>query len=223
MAKLLLDTGPGCLQTLQELTITYNDIDCLCYTHIHLDHIAALPWLLFIAKNAFHLRVKPLYIYGPKGIGSFYQKMLQLYESQINPTSFDVSVKELAEEAFSIKDVHISSIPVPHFNQCLAYRIENKNGYSIVYSGDTDYTEALSAFAADSDLLLLECAMPEGQKVNGHLIPSLAGKIAAEARAKKLIIIHRYPICNDKEICHIIKEIYSGTVVLAYDLMTFEI
>ena len=45
----------------------------------------------------------------------------------------------------------------------------------------------------NADLLILECSHPDGMKAKGHLTPSLCGKIAAKANAKKLVLTHFYP------------------------------
>ena len=70
----------------------------------------------------------------------------------------------------------------------------------MVYSGDTDYSEDLIRLAQGADLLICECSLPEEMKVEGHLVPSLAGRIASEAGCRKLLLVHLYPECEGRDI-----------------------
>jgi ribonuclease BN (tRNA processing enzyme) len=65
--------------------------------------------------------------------------------------------------------------------------------------------------------------MPEGKKIVGHLIPSLAGKLAKEADCKTLCLTHFYPPCNLDVMRETVSAIFKGELVLAHDLMQFEL
>jgi ribonuclease BN (tRNA processing enzyme) len=71
--------------------------------------------------------------------------------------------------------------------------------------------------------MILECAMPDGEKIAGHLVPALAAKLAQEAHCKKLCLTHFYPPCDMDVIHKTVSAIYSGELFLAQDLMQFEI
>jgi ribonuclease BN (tRNA processing enzyme) len=92
-------------------------------------------------------------------------------------------------------------------------------GKSVVCSGDTDVSENLKNLAKDADLLICESALPDALKTAKHLSPSLAGGIAADARAKKLVLTHFYPECDDVDMIGACRRIYDGPIVLARDLM----
>jgi ribonuclease BN (tRNA processing enzyme) len=87
-------------------------------------------------------------------------------------------------------------MPVAHRPESLAYRIIDRNGKALVYSGDTDVCDGLTAIAADADLMICESAFPDDQKVDGHLTPSLAGRVAQAAAVKRLVLTHFYPVCE---------------------------
>jgi ribonuclease BN (tRNA processing enzyme) len=93
----------------------------------------------------------------------------------------------------------------------------------VVYSGDTDYSDNLVYLAKDSDLLICESALPDQLKVDGHLTPSLAGKIATRANVKKLVLTHFYPECDQADIEKECRKTYSGPLVLAEDLLKIEL
>jgi ribonuclease BN (tRNA processing enzyme) len=59
--------------------------------------------------------------------------------------------------------------------------------------------------------------------VPGHLTPSLAGSIASKAKAKRLVLTHLYPPCDEVDIVKQARSTYKGPIVKAEDLMTFRL
>jgi ribonuclease BN (tRNA processing enzyme) len=106
-----------------------------------------------------------------------------------------------------------------HIAESVGYRIEFKNGRSMAVSGDTDYCQNMIDLASGVDVLVLECSFPEGKKVEGHLTPSLAGRIAVESRCRKLLLTHFYPICDQFDIVGQCRQVYPGQIILGEDLM----
>ncbi|OGP55933.1 MAG: hypothetical protein A2162_04975 [Deltaproteobacteria bacterium RBG_13_52_11b] len=77
--------------------------------------------------------------------------------------------------------------------------------------------------ARQVDLLVLECSFPDAKKVEGHLTPSLAGRIAQESQCRKLLLTHLYPVCDRVDIVQECRRTYQGPIVLSEDLMKIEI
>jgi ribonuclease BN (tRNA processing enzyme) len=96
-------------------------------------------------------------------------------------------------------------------------------GTSVVYSGDTDFSDNLVALSQNTDLLICEAALPDSLKVKGHLTPSLAGQIASNAQVKQLVLTHFYPECDDVDIEKECRKTYSGPLIIAEDLITIEL
>jgi ribonuclease BN (tRNA processing enzyme) len=94
-------------------------------------------------------------------------------------------------------------------------------GRSLVYSGDTDFSENLTLLAKGADLFICESALPDGQKVAGHLTPSEAGKMAARAGVGTLVLTHLYPECEGVDLVGQSRKHFDGRVVVAQDLMRF--
>jgi ribonuclease BN (tRNA processing enzyme) len=117
----------------------------------------------------------------------------------------------------------IFSKPMTHTPESIGYRIELADGKSIAVSGDTDYSETIVDLALEADLLVLECSFPEGKKVEGHLTPSLAGRIASESHCKRLLLTHLYPVCDSTDIVGQCKEVFKGEIILAEDLMRVKV
>jgi ribonuclease BN (tRNA processing enzyme) len=93
----------------------------------------------------------------------------------------------------------------------------------VAYSGDTDFCENAVILARGADLFICESALPDGMKVEGHLTPSLAGKIATEAGVKKLLLTHFYPECESVDIEAQCRKTYNGPLILASDLMIVDV
>jgi len=87
-----------------------------------------------------------------------------------------------------------------HNPESVALKIETRSGVSMVYSGDTDYTENLVLLAKGTDLLICESALPDDLKVKGHMTPSLAGEAAQRAGVSMLVLTHLYPECDMTDI-----------------------
>ena len=63
---ILADCGEGTQVSLKLLGWGYKNIDVICFTHFHADHISGLPGLLLAVGNAG--RTEPLRLYGPPGL-----------------------------------------------------------------------------------------------------------------------------------------------------------
>lgn len=220
---LIFDTGAGSLRKLLEAGITYHDIDKLFYTHLHPDHTIELASLLFASKYPVSLRTRDLPIIGPTGIKGLYSKMLNLYGDWIQVNSYKLLLQEIWETELDYSGFKVSTKPLVHSENSIGYRVEEKaSGKSFVYSGDTDYCDNIIRLAKDTDLLVLECSFPEDIKVEGHLTPGLAGKIAMEANCKRLLLTHFYPVC-DNDILDPCRKVFSGQIILGEDLMRVKV
>jgi ribonuclease BN (tRNA processing enzyme) len=78
----------------------------------------------------------------------------------------------------------------------------------------------LVALARQVGLLICEAAVPDDQKIPGHLTPSLAGEMAAQADVQRLMLTHFYPACDTVDIAAQCRRTYKGPLLLAEDLMT---
>lgn len=65
-SSLLIDCGEGTQVSIKEKGWSFHDIDVICFTHYHADHISGLPGLLLSMGNAD--RKEEVHLYGPKGL-----------------------------------------------------------------------------------------------------------------------------------------------------------
>ena len=220
--KLLLDSGAGTIRRLLEIKANLFDINHVFCTHLHNDHINDLGAIIW--SNSYGgIRRKQLNLYGPRGFKKYCRILLDklLKPSKIN---FKINVKEMEKAAIKIGNILIKTHPTKHSKTTgsITYRIEHKNK-SLVYTGDTEYcNEAINA-AKNADYLLIECSLPDGKNADGHLTPSLAGKIAAKARVKTLILTHFYPEVLKTNIRKACSREFNGRIILAKDKMRIDI
>jgi ribonuclease BN (tRNA processing enzyme) len=218
-ATVVIDTGPGALRKMLEAGVTTLDPDILLYTHTHPDHVSDLVPFLFASKYGEPPREKDLLCAGGPGFKAYFEKLRSAHGSWIDPRSYPLTVREMPTSPLLFQDLKIFSKPMAHLPESLGYRIEFKDGKSVVVSGDTDHCANLVDLASGTDLLVLECSFPDGKKVEGHLTPSLAGKIAAESGGRRLVLTHLYPVCDRVDVLEQCSRTFKGEIILAEDLL----
>jgi len=203
------------------------ELSTIFYSHFHPDHTGELATILFAMKYPeWHRRKKHLTIVGGKGFHAFFQNLKSVYGQWIELGSDIMDIVEVDNQSldfFKSDTFRMDAAPVEHNPESLAYKITSPGGKSVVYSGDTDYSDTLITLAKGTDVLICESAVPDDLKVKGHLTPSEAGKIAALAGTRKLVLTHFYPECDRADIEKECRKTYDGPLVLAEDLMVIEI
>ena len=222
--QMVFDAGPGTMRRLLEAGTDIYRIDYVFFSHFHPDHTAELVPFLFANKYPDPLRrQRPLTIVGGPGLKSFIAGLESVYGHWIQLASDMVELVELDENRPNglVGDgFTATAAPVVHNPESVAFRIETPSGCSVVYSGDTDYSDRLVALSQEAGLLICEAAVPDEQKIAGHLTPALAGEIAVTANVQRLMLTHFYPACDEIDIAAQCRRSYRGPLILAEDLMT---
>jgi len=216
---MMIDSGPGTLRKMLEAGVTYRDVDLILYTHLHPDHLSDLVPTLFACRYGDFPREKDLLCMGGPGFEYFFEELKKLYGPWIDPQSYHLTVREVSKEALLFRDLKILSKPMAHISGSVGFRVEFRDGKSIAISGDTDYCQNIIDLGFEVNLLVLECSFPDEKKVEGHLTPSLAGRIALESHCKKLLLIHLYPVCDLFDILNQCRQVYQGEITVGEDLM----
>ena len=219
---ILLDAGPGTMGQLLKLGVHINDIDVVLLSHFHLDHCAELAPFLFATKYSGFKRKKRLTLIGGTGLKALFENLNKTFDHALELAEDYLQIIQVDEKgslSLNFEGIQLDYTGVDHRPESRAYRLTDKTGFSIVYSGDTDYCAPLIELSRESDILICESAFPDGQKIPGHLTPSLAGKIASKANVKKLVLTHFYPECDDFDIKAQCCKTFNGPVVLAEDLL----
>jgi ribonuclease BN (tRNA processing enzyme) len=219
-STLLLDSGSGTLQRMLRANIDYREVDYLLYSHFHPDHTADfVPFLFASNYGSDDKRAGELKVIGPVGTHQFYEGLKAVFGRWIEPQHYTLTLLEIAEEEIAFPDFSLQGFHLVHSENSLGFRVTSRDKTTVAYSGDTDFCPNLITLGRDVDLLILECSFPDGRKVDGHLTPSFAGRVAREAGCKRLLLTHLYPPCDDEDIVTVVKGQFSGEVTLAEDLM----
>lgn len=219
---LLIDMGSGTLQKMLQCGVTYLDLDAIILTHLHPDHVSDLLAFFFACKYSLAPRTKELFVLGGKGFREYYETLRQLYGHWVKADTYRLHLQEAPSGKRTVAGISISTFPLEHTRASIGLRIEEREKV-LAYSGDTDYCPQVVEMARGADLLVLECSFPDDRKVKGHLTPSLAGRIAREAGAKRLLLTHLYPPCDERDILAECRKEFHGEVRVAEDMMHLEI
>jgi ribonuclease BN (tRNA processing enzyme) len=216
------------MRRLLEAGRTIFDITHLLITHFHPDHSAELVPMLFATKYPdVQRRQTPLVIMGGQGLGRFYRKLQGAYGDWIVLPPDRLSIFEFPTRdgsPFALDECRITAHGVDHRPESLAFRFETREGQVLTVSGDSDECPGLVDAARDADLFICECAYPDEMGVDGHLTPGKAGRIARQARARRLVLTHLYPPCDEVDIVKQAEKGYqNGPVTAARDLMHFDL
>lgn len=216
----LMDCGSGALRQLLRAKEDYKALDGVIFSHFHPDHTSDfIPLIQALDYTPNFRREKDLLLIGPKGLEGFIKGLFAAYK--LEPKYFKIKYIELEQKLNITEELTIESLKGNHSPTSILIKITYKDNQQVrhgfVYSGDTDYSEDIADFARNTDVLLLECSFP--YKVEGHLTPEEAGRIANEANPKKLVLTHFYPPSDnpDVKIQHRVKEYFIGQVLLAQD------
>lgn len=242
--SLLVDPGPGALARLVQSPhgpATLDDVDAVLLTHLHLDHCADLAPLLFALHSVVLVSRRPLQIIGPRGLAAYLDRLRDLYGDWLTPRSRPLEVLEVAggdtlrpgfggrwsvggpDGAGSLEAFAVEHGEVRFSRENLGWRARDRDGRTLVLSGDTGPCPSLTAAATGADLLVVECSTPDELAVDGHMTPSRVGALAAAARPRRVVLTHVYPAAAGLDLPALVREHAPIAVVLAADGDRFEV
>ena len=218
--KFIFDIGKGAVDNLGALETSFNKLNKVFISHLHMDHMGDLDALYIGGWVSY--RVVPLEVYGPSGkkkkYGTAYamDRMKEMYSwdidgrrgaiakegSIINAHEFDYSKTQVIYD----KDgVVIKSFPAIHvMDGAVSYSLEWK-GLKFVYSGDTVPNRWFMEEGKDADILVHECYFTVNQLINKkgdsperahrvgtvfHTPPISCGKIFAALEPRMAVPYH---------------------------------
>jgi ribonuclease Z len=253
---LLFDAGRGVSIRMQQLRVQLASIDALFLTHYHSDHTSGIPdvWLTrWIAFSESAKATTPFNVIGPTGAKELIFHLEKAYAADIKIRARDIPPKDPKGIATTVQEFNRDGVVYekaglkviafevdhgPAAKPAYGYRIEY-GGRAAVISGDTTYNENVVKYATGCDLLVHEvaCARPQlmgdvhfQRIMSHHTIPSMAGRVFAQAKPKMAVYTHfilrSTPQVSAPSLDDVIsqpRETYDGPVELGEDLMSFEI
>lgn len=121
-SHLLIDCGEGTQIAIKEKGWSFKQIDTICFTHYHADHISGLPGILLAMGNA--ERREPVTLIGPKGL----EKVVNSLRVIAPELPFELKFTELNEntEELKIGPYYITAFRVNHKITCYGYSVSLK-------------------------------------------------------------------------------------------------
>ncbi|MGA2411334.1 MAG: MBL fold metallo-hydrolase [Candidatus Binataceae bacterium] len=173
--RILMEAGPTALCAMKRGGFQPADIDIILISHLHGDHFGGLPFFLLEYLYESPRRTK-LIIAGPRKLE---ERAWRLFDTMFPGSKGDAEkLKErlkfvVIEPGCEVKlgQVRISAMRTPHMKPpevSLALRVQI-NGKTIVFSGDSGWTEEIVGFAAGADLFLCECTYFDSTELDFHM------------------------------------------------------
>ena len=217
--RVLMDCGSGVARRMAELGVDWWNLTHVAITHFHADHIADLPTLIFAWRHGrIPAREAPLEVIGPAGTAALLDRFADAFGQWVTRPGFPLSVREIApDEVLALGEgVTLGARKVPHTDESVAYSV-SRGARRVVYTGDTGVDATLGEWAADADVLLAECSLPDEMAVPIHLTPADCGRLAAAANPRLLALTHLYPPLEQVDVAALVAAEWAGPAVVAYD------
>lgn len=243
----LFDAGHG---TVQRAVQAFKTMDApelyppliknVFLSHLHSDHTMDYSEL---ASTLWWRREAQLNAYGPKGLQDMTNGYYDMQKVDIalrtggnqpvrDATMYQVAVTEIPKDGivFDGNNITVEAFSVNHgdIDPAYGYKITTPDK-TIVFSGDTAYSETLVEKAKDVDILIHEVISEEGWNAlepnwqayhhSSHTLTSELAQIANKAKPKLLVLTHVLHYDSPIESAYSeVKALYNGDVVLANDL-----
>ena len=209
--KILLDCAEGTQDNIRRCHIKLQSLATILISHLHGDHFFGLPGLL----STMHLcgRTEPVTVIAPKGARQVIETTFELTGNHIGyPLEFiEMDFSEGLHRVFECKRCAVDAFPIVHSVPTYGFRITEKQCPNVLslpltpshslslpksyaYCCDTAYTEDIIPYIQGADLLCLECTfaneLSELATERQHLTAGQAGRLAALAGARQLLLTH---------------------------------
>lgn len=244
-AVYLVDAGPGVVRRAEAArragvtALAMENLRRVFVTHLHHDHTAGLPDLLFTPWTLG--RTAPLEVFGPPGTAALVGHVQDAWREDVrirldglepaNGTGWQAQAQEVtAGLVYADTNVTVTAFAVAHGSWPVAfgYRFTTRDR-TVVVSGDTRATDAIVAQCQGCDVLVHEVYAQAGwdrlpadwQRYHAafHTSALDLGRIAARARPGLLVLYHQLPwSASPDRVLEEIRAHFDGRVVYGKDL-----
>ena len=93
---ILLDIGSGTLRAMLHYDLNFNNIDILCLSHLHPDHVGDLVPFFFASRYSLgYTRKKPFWLLAAQGFSEFQEKLQSVWGEWVEPPKGLMRLQEL--------------------------------------------------------------------------------------------------------------------------------
>ncbi|TQR17509.1 MBL fold metallo-hydrolase [Psychrobacillus vulpis] len=215
--NILLDCGSGALAKLQNY-IELEELDAVFISHTHTDHMADIYSLEYamLIQTQLGNRKRPLDIY--------------VYEDNFSVLPFEfpdiVHVHPIKlKESITVGPLKVSFTENLHEIPCVAMKVVNTEGKTLVYSADTGMTETIKNFGKSADIFIVECSFFEKQKgfVKGHLSTIEVAEIVNFTKPKITVLTHFPHFGETQQLIEEVRKYTTEEICLASDGFTINL
>jgi len=189
---LAIDCGGDLIQRMLQADLDPLRLEALILTHEHPDHVGGFP--LFMEKIWLLGRRDPIPVIGiPEALAQA-RTIFESFDTHKWEGLPEIDWREIdpTEDApfHSNSELQLRAAPGDHHGiPVFGIRAETNGGGVLTYSCDTVPCDSITELARDADLLVHEAT----GDFPGHSSALQAARVAARARAKRLLLIHLPP------------------------------
>jgi len=225
--RIILDCGAGAISSLRRFADPAQ-LDAVLISHMHADHVLDLVALRYLCALPPTPRKSALAVFLPPGGIKQMHKLAVAVPSRDGARFFERSLRLREYDPdglLEVGDVEISFAKTTHYVDAFAIRLARGES-TIVFSADTAPDDCVAQLASDAALFICECSLgPAGSDAprRGHSNALEAGRMAAAASAKHLLLTH-YGAHEDREqLRAAAASVYGGRVTVAEDGVEFRV
>ena len=188
---LLLDCGPTTLLGLKDMGIDPCEIDAIALSHFHGDHASGVPFMLldYLYENK---RERALDIFGPEGTRERVERMTCMFGYDTDTERrYELRYREFAAgRTIKTAGYRLTPLDAYHHPETKPHMLRVESGdRTILFSGDTGWTEALPEQVGDVSLFICECTMiEEGFKY--HLNYERLSREKSRFECERIVLTH---------------------------------
>jgi len=262
----VIDAGENVAQQMTKAGVPASAVEATFITHMHWDHVLGLGY--FMATGWMLGRTAPMPVFGPPGLADYLTReeaalgigeTIFRAQSPERPTLaslYPARVIDIATptEVFRDARVRVTAVPNSHFavvhgaparygaDKSYSYRFDTAGG-SVVFTGDTGPSDAVTHLARGADILVSEICDVDSIRAamlainpagnydklithmrEQHLSAEDVGRMAAAAGVKTLVLSHyvmgqRY---DPEGFVAKIRPFFGGKIVVGQDLLVVD-
>jgi ribonuclease BN (tRNA processing enzyme) len=190
----LVDCGASSLIALKRAAVDPSDIETILVTHLHGDHFGGIPFL--ILDGQFSRRSRRLLMVGPPGLADRVTQAMEVFfpGSSRARRKFETEFLELIDGTpAAVGPSRVTPYEVIHACGAPPYALRVElDGRTVVYSGDTEWTDRLIPAVAGADLFISEAYFYD-KSVRFHLDYATLAQHRSRLDCKRLIVTHMGP------------------------------